>query len=58
MTVGLGISAGLLLVAVTVRVCVPVAGPAVMPVRLIVCGPGVRRRAGRGWGSGRAWAAG
>ena len=40
MTDGLGISAGLLLVAVTVRFCVS-PGPAVMPARLIVCGRGV-----------------
>src|SRR5436190_1070214 len=36
MTVGLGISPGLLLTAVTVRVCLS-PRPAVMPVRLTVC---------------------
>ena len=39
MTVGFGISAGLLEVAVTVSVCVSFEAPVPMPVRLTVCWP-------------------
>ena len=45
----------LLLVTVSVKLCAWSPGPAVMPDRLIVCGPGVFSTIGVGFGIGLSW---